>query len=177
MSPKEISEILTFDRSKISVDRLILKLEKDGFDFQAFFDELPRIKFPTRWYMTWMLTHYVERNKREGTAHQDLVWSVLKDCDNQSMLRDLWRTMSLIEVKEELAGEVYDASVKATLSSMNAIAVRAHAMFTAANIAMPYPELRIELAMILKGFNEDTSAGLRARARNLIKKLEVQGKT
>ena len=175
MSPKEISEILAFDRSKISIHRLILKLEKDGFDFQAFFDQLPSIEFPTRWYMTWMLTHYVERNTEEGTAHQDLIWSVLKECDNQSMLRDLWRTMSLIEVNEELAVEVYDAATKTTMSSTNAIAVRAHAMFTAANIAMPYPELRSELVLILKGFNEDTSAGLRARAKNLIRKLEAQG--
>ena len=74
MSPKEISEILAFDRSKISIHRLILKLEKDGFDFQAFFDQLPSIEFPTRWYMTWMLTHYVERNTEERTAHQDLIW-------------------------------------------------------------------------------------------------------
>ncbi|HAW20798.1 MAG TPA: hypothetical protein DCX14_11495 [Flavobacteriales bacterium] len=115
MSPKEISEILAFDRSKISIHRLILKLEKDGFDFQAFFDQLPSIEFPTRWYMTWMLTHYVERNTEEGTAHQDLIWSVLKECDNQSMLRDLWRTMSLIEVNEELAVEVYDAATKTTI--------------------------------------------------------------
>ena len=159
------------------MNQLILKLEKDGFDFHDFFEVLPSIEFPTRWYMTWMLTHYVERNKEEGTAHQGLIWNVLTQCDNQSMLRDLWRTMSLIEVNEELAGEVYDAATKATMSSINAIAVRAHSMFTAANIAMPYPELRSELILILKGFNEDTSAGLRARARNLSKKLEAQGKT
>ena len=115
MLQREIADILAFDRSKKSVNQLILKLEKDGFDFHDFFEVLPSIEFPTRWYMTWMLTHYVERNKEEGTAHQGLIWNVLTQCDNQSMLRDLWRTMSLIEVNEELAVEVYDAATKTTI--------------------------------------------------------------
>jgi hypothetical protein len=171
VEPQFIADALTEERSKASVNRVIHVLEKEGLDFAQFFDFLSNTPFPLRWYMTWVLTHYIEQNPDIGNKNQQLIWKELKTNDNQSMLRDLWRSMTFIEIDEELAGDVYDAAVKTLMSAKNAIAVRAHAMYCAANIAKPYSELCHELILLLEEFKLEESAGLKARAQNLSKQL------
>lgn len=174
ISPRKIAESLTLDRSKANINKLIASIEKEGLDFNAFFQELKNHPLPTRWYMTWFLTHYAEKNPGEAQPQQKLIWDYLKTCDNESMQRDLWRTLSLIKIDDEIAGEVYEYALKTLTSSTKPIAVRAHAMFCAANVAQPYNELKKELMIVLSDFNQERSAGLRARAKNLMKSLNNQ---
>lgn len=174
LDPKKIADALTTDRSKDSVLRILQSIEKEGLDFHQFFRYLPELSFPLRWYMTWVLTHYIERNKSIGNQNQEAIWTELKTNNHPSMQRDLWRSMTFIDVDDKFSGEVYDAAVKTLMSVSNPIAVRAHAMYCAANIAQPFPELSRELALILADFNQDDSAGLRARAKNLSRKLQLR---
>ena len=172
MRIRALADILEVDRSKQRISELILQLEKEGFAFGEFFEVLPTIKLPVRWYLCWMLTHYVERNPDHGTTHQNLIWETLKACNNDSMRRDLWRTLTFIQISEDLSGEIYDKALSTITSQNYPIAVRAHAMYVAGNIAKPYPELRNELLLILKDFDQEESAGIRSRARNLRKALK-----
>ena len=169
ISPREIAEFLTLNRSKANINKLIASIEKEGLDFNAFFSEVQHQKQPIRWYMTWLLTHYVEANKEMGSSIQTLIWNQLKATTNQSMLRDLWRCMSHIDVNEEISGEVYDQATRVFTSQKHAIAVRAHALECACYIAKPYPELREEMKLFLKPLKEDESPGMRSKAKNWLR--------
>jgi hypothetical protein len=170
----DIADVLTDDRSKNTVNKLIEIVSKTGLDFNAFFQELENHPLPTKWYMTWFLTHYTEKNPSEAQPQQKLIWEYLKTCNNESMQRDLWRTISFIKIDDEIAGEVYEYALKTFTISTKPIAVRAHAMLCAANVAQPYDELKKELMIVLSDFNLERSAGLRARAKNLMKTLKNQ---
>lgn len=172
IDPKEIADRLTENRSKANVTRIIRDIELHGMDFHLFFQEVNNRPHPTNWYMTWLFSDFVKRNPREGAKAQHLIWQQLKQVENESMLRDLWRCLSFIQVNEELSGEIYDTAFQVIPSQKFAIAIRAHAMLTACNIAMPYPELRAELILVLDGLQEEESAGIRSRGRNLSKRLK-----
>ena len=169
ISAAEIAKELTENRSKQRVNKLVTRIEKEGIDFKEFFEEVDQQSHPTRWYMTWLLTHFVESNPEIGTEQQVLIWNLLKDCTNQSMLRDLWRCMSHIEVNDDISGEVYERAIKTFSSQKQAIAVRGHSLECACNIAKPYPELRDELTMLMRVLLNDESAGIRSKAKNWIK--------
>ena len=81
------------------------------------------------------------------------------------------RALSFIEIDDDIAGEVFDAAIEITASPRQPIAVRAHAIFTARNIALPYAELRRELRLTLEATGREESPGIRARSRNVLREL------
>jgi hypothetical protein len=54
---------------------------------------------------------------------------------------------------------------------MHAVAVRAHAMKAAYNIAKNYREIAEELILVLEDLDHDESSGIRVRAKNILKDL------
>ena len=171
LSPPELADSLASDRTKRNVERWAGLMAREGIDFEAFFDEMRRRKLPVKWYMTWMLSRFVERNRPGGARAQRLIWQMLGDCENASMRRELWRALSFIEIDDDIAGEVFDAAIEITASPRQPIAVRAHAIFTARNIALPYAELRRELRLTLETTGREESPGIRARSRNVLREL------
>ena len=171
VSPADIADSLAGDRTKRNVERWARVMARRGVDFDAFFDELSRRQPPLRWQMTWLLSHYVARNRRDGTRAERRIWKTLTDCGDPGMRRELWRALSFIDVDEDLAGDVFDAAIAVVRSSAEPIAVRAHAMFAARNIARPHPPLRRELRLVLEAALAEDSPAIRARSRNVLDEL------
>jgi hypothetical protein len=74
---------------------------------------------------------------------------------------------------DEIEGEVYDTCLN-YLRKKSAIAIKAYAMFACFRLITKYPELAIELKLVLEEmlmkYGED-SAALRSRGNKLLKKL------
>ncbi len=171
VSPAAIAESLALDRSKRNIARWARLMARRGVDFDAFFDELQERKRPTRWQMTWLLSHYVERNRRDGARAEHRIWQSLTDCNDPGMRRELWRALSFIDVDEDLAGDVFDRAISVIRSPAEPIAVRAHAMFAARNVARPHAPLRRELRLVLEAALAEDSPAIRARSRNVLEEL------
>ena len=171
LSPRELADSLASDRTTPNVARWAGLVAREGIDFEGFFDEMRRRKLPVKWYMTWMLSRSVERNRPDGARAQRLIWQMLADCENASMQRELWRALSFVEIDDDIAGEVFDAAIEIAASPRQPIAVRVHAISTARNIALPYAELRRELRLTLEATGREESPGIRARSRNVLREL------
>ena len=91
---------------------------------------------------------------------------------NHSMSRDYWRCWSFMDIHDELDGEIYEHALKKIVSSKEALAVRAHAMQSAFRIALPFPELQMELLSILVKLENEDAPAICARSRILSKKLK-----
>lgn len=177
LSTNDIAQALAEDRSKASVMRQVDRMQKEAIDLAVYIQEVPSFDFPIRWYLTWTLSHFTEQNKSLSPEALTKLWELLKTCEHSGMQRDLWRALSFVEIPEDLSAEIFDSALSAMRSPKNAIAVRAHSMFVAFNIAKPYRELRLELAQTLETIEQQNdSAGLYARAKNLRKKLEKLSK-
>ena len=175
ITPEDIVRMLTRGRTKGTVDRLADRMVTAGVDLAAFFREVDRQPSPLKWHLTWVLSHYVERLGALGPRDQRRIWDALGASPDDSVRRDLWRALSFVtDIDDDIAGAVFDTAVRVVTSSKEPIAIRAHAMFAARNVALPYPELRRELRLVLEALTRDESAAVRARSRNVVRELTTR---
>jgi len=168
MLPEEIQRELEVDRSKQSVERLIRQMNSDGISVPDFFSHLSTVKGKVQWHMTWVFNHWAELRGYLSESDQKVVWAFLEETSNQSVQRDLWRVFATVDITEDLSGIIYEQGCQVFISQKYPIAVRAHAMQAAFNIAQPYPELLYELKLLMEEIKDIDSAGIRARVRNML---------
>lgn len=165
----DIFDSLLADRSKENVSFWVTQMINKGFSPDSLMDLVRKSKPSEGWKITWLLSHYMEATS-DG-SFQNGIWKLLQQTKHQGIQRDLWRALSFVKIEESIAGEVYDTASKMITSQMHPIANRAHAMLCAFNISQQYPELQEELKTILLGISPEDSAGIKARAKNILKKL------
>lgn len=91
---------------------------------------------------------------------------------HNSIHRCLGKSLLRVEIPEDLQGALYDTCVSHLLSPASAIAIKAHAMELATIIALPYEELREELVEVINEMFENASAGVRSKAKRMLKQLQ-----
>ncbi len=170
-SAQEIIDSLIADRSKENVSHWVKKVHQQQFCLKNLFPILENIPNKDAWKVTWMLSHYAEQYPSKAANLQDHVWSIYQEREHEGMHRDCWRFFSFISISEELSGTVYNEAIQVITSANQPIAVRAHAMLAAYNIAQPYQELKQELTTVLLSLRNEESAGIRSRSKNLLKLL------
>lgn len=168
---RDIAILVTRDRSKEKIADLANRMVKRGIDFDEFFDVVDSLDRQVRWYMTWTLSHYVERVRNIGCSAQRRMWMALQSSEDPSMRRDLWRAFSFVDIDEDIAGDVFEAAIETIVSPREPIAARAHAMYVARNIARPYVELRRELTLVLEGLGRKESAAIQTRKKSIIREF------
>lgn len=169
----EISESLLQDRTKKNVLHLVDAMETLSVDLDSYLEEIETQKLPVKWYLSWTLTHFIERNPQLELRTQRRLWQMTQACTNPSMARDYWRCWSFLNVHDDLGGEVYEKAVRVVMSSKETLAVRAHAMQCAHRIAAPFPELQAELLSVLDKLDDEAPA-IHARSKMISKKLKRQ---
>ncbi len=172
ISPSQIDRLLLANRSKSSIESMVRSIETEGLDFQEFFKYIEDVPNNRKWHFTWLLTHLIESNPEVNTADQKLLFEYLKKTSIKGVKRDLWRSLTFIDINEAISGEVFNLGLNVIRSQNESIAARAHAMLVLTNIAKPYNELCDELLMVFKSLKNDESAGVRSRVKNLSKRLE-----
>ena len=172
ISPVDVDNSLRDNRNKSSVNMLVNKILSEGINLQQYFDYIETVEPNRKWHFTWVLTHLIEREPSIGKAHQELIWHVLRTTHLNGVKRDLWRSLTFIEINEALSAEIFDTALIAITSQKEPIAVRAHAMLVATNIAKPHKALRSELLLIFSSLVNDDSAGIRSRSKNLSRVLK-----
>jgi len=172
IDPQEIVEALQQDRSKQAVARLVDRMAREHFNLEDYLALVKKSPSPLNWLMTWTLNHYYEAFPHLPSRQQKLIWTFLQETKHDGIKRDLWRILSCVSLDEDLAGEVFESSLRHIPSQHHPIAVRAHAMKTALNIAQSYPELGQELKLVFELLKDEDSAGIRARAKNYLKEIK-----
>jgi hypothetical protein len=76
-----------------------------------------------------------------------------------------------IELNEDQEGILFDRCVHYMNSSSEAIAIKVYSMDIACHISNSYPELKPELRTIFNAMLDDERAGIRARARKMLKTI------
>ena len=167
-----IAEALADDRSKRQVSILVDRMARDGFDLSEFLSIVRSTPLPVKWYLTWTLNHYYSAYPYTTEDQQKALWNFLSETGHEGIQRDLWRIMSHLDLVEEVAGPAFDRAIHIVQSQTHSIAVRAHAMSVMSNVTYRYIELVDEVLMVLSDLDQDTSTGIRTRAKNLIKELK-----
>ena len=123
---------------------------------------------------SWVLTKVGDLAPEIIYPHLNDIIGRLQDIDNESVLRCFLRVISLAD-PEQIGGKQHGilADICFTLlrSGFSAIAVKAYSMEILYKLAIIYPELRNELTETLNLIRAEGSAGIIARSRQILKKL------
>ena len=103
--------------------------------------------------------------------HLQAMADFLPHADHDGIRRNLVRILAHAPLPTERDGELYDLCLQWLRSAKVAVAIQAWCMDIAARIAMPYPELREELAFVIEAQLPYGSAGYVSRGKKTLKQL------
>lgn len=102
--------------------------------------------------------------------YKEMIAGLLEDRPD-TYLRNTYRYFQDARIPEDYDGLLYDIAFKHFTDPKSAIAIRAFAMKTCVNIALPYPELWPELIDAISLCQRDESPGIKSRSRQMLKLL------
>lgn len=130
-------------------------------------------------HSSWSLTKVFDLNQDLITPFLPAIIGSLQKIKNESTERSFLKIVSLSEIKdlsEKYHGILAEHCFSRLRSGFSAIAIKAYSMDIIYKLALIYPELVNELAASMSMFKDDKSAGIIARSRIILKKLDRLGK-
>jgi hypothetical protein len=119
----------------------------------------------------WALEECVERNPALFDNIMEDAIAFLPGPHHSAIHRHISKILSLREIPEEYQGMLYSLAIDWMLAPTTALAVKVFCMSMAYNIAKPIPELREELALVIKDQMDYNTAGFKSRGRKILKLL------
>ncbi len=120
----------------------------------------------------WSLSYCVQDNPQFLEGRYGELLELLEQPRHTAIKRNIVRMLQFVEIPEEWQGLYYKRCMQYVASVKEAVAVRCFSMEVLCNMALGTPELEEELVWVLSDFAHAASPALRARSRNLLKKLQ-----
>ena len=120
---------------------------------------------------SWPLEFVAMEREELLYPHMAEIIDLLQTSQEDSLLRNLYRSLQHMRFSEDHIGDVYEVAFAHLSNPQSAIAIQAFAMTTCANIAHIYPELAHEVIPTIESLYDTGSAGYKARARKELKRL------
>lgn len=120
----------------------------------------------------WILSHSADQHPLLILPHLKKFLAFAVNPPHVAVKRNVLRVMTLIDIPEDLEGEVYDLCFGIVQNHEEDIGVRAYAISIIGAIALKYEELKSEVRALLISFQEHASPALRSRSKKVLKELE-----
>jgi 8-oxo-dGTP diphosphatase len=123
---------------------------------------------------TWTLSKVCDKYPELIDPYLTDIISRINDFDNESVQRSFLRIISLKDlnaIDKKFHGILAEYCFSKLNSGFSAIAIKAYSMEILFNLTSIYPELANELVPAIQILTEDGSAGILARGKNILKKL------
>ena len=121
---------------------------------------------------SWPLEFVAQREETLMYPHMTEIIGYLQTSEEDSLLRNLYRSLQHMRFSEDHIGDVYEVAFAHLSDPNSAVAVQVFAMSTCANIAHVYPELAHEIIPTIQDLYDTGSAGYKARAKKELKRLK-----
>lgn len=125
-------------------------------------------------HSSWTLSKLFDSNPRLIHPYLDIMTDRLDQVSHESARRSFLRILSLTDtrlVRMGLHGKLADYCLNALNSPFSAVAIKAYSMEILYRLALLYPELANELSASISMLHEESSSGVLARGRIILKKL------
>lgn len=121
---------------------------------------------------SWILDNCVQAHPTLFEPYLEEAIAFLPLPNHNAVHRNLTKILARMDIPEDLQGQLYDLCINWLIAPQIAVAIKAHSMTIAANIAKGIPELEEELAFVINDQLEFNSKGFKARGRQVLKQLK-----
>ncbi len=168
----DFSKALEKDTSKQTIVKIVNYVGTDDARFSELFEIAINSEKKLSNHAIWAVNYCVEYNPDFIKDRISELLSKIQETNEDAVKRNILRMLHFVQIPEHLQGTLYTEAMKLLLSAKESVAIRVFSMQLLFDIARGIPELEIELLSILKDFGPEQKAGIRSRARRLIKNLE-----
>ncbi|MEN6452927.1 MAG: hypothetical protein ABFD10_01635 [Prolixibacteraceae bacterium] len=124
------------------------------------------------WRAAWIMDKVNTSNSDLIKPYLPALFKALKKTKNLSKMRHFLKIITCHQIPGRQQGFLFDFCMNTYTNQSIPVAVRAHALQILFNIALDEPGLKPELTQILEHeLSQDQSAGIRAKARNILRQL------
>jgi hypothetical protein len=168
-----IKEALLKEHTKINTMRIVNYIGDDKLYFkelmELFLTGEYRITQRAAWVMSFCAISHPELMK---PYFKKILAKLREPNIHDALKRNVVKILSEIELPENFYGEIYEICFNYLRSMDENIAVKAHSMAVLEKICHKFPELKFELITTLEDMIPFGSAGIKARAKIILKKLK-----
>jgi 8-oxo-dGTP diphosphatase len=178
------SETLTVDEELQSLINRMMSMQEaewmatSAIENPVIFDKLLEYSFSDdnklAFRASWTLTKVCDRHPEMIYPHLSRLIEGLESISNESTIRSFLRIISLSDIdriREKHHGILAEHCFSLLRSGFSAIAVKAYSMEILYKLVLKYPELRNELSATINMLQQEGSAGIIARGRQILRKL------
>jgi hypothetical protein len=170
-----IRETLIRNRTKYTCEKIVDYIGDSTEHVKEWADCFLRPDFILNQKAAWVLHFITDFNPYIVDSYQQLFLNKLFEPNiHDAVIRAICRHWGNYGYPEKIEGEVYDVCLNYLQSNVS-ISIKAHAMFACFRLINKYPELGLELKLVLEEillkYGED-SAALRSSGNKILRKLK-----
>ncbi len=162
---------LLAENSKANIEKIVKAIGNDSEKFKELIHLIFNAEEKAKQRASWVMGYCVINHPELVKPYLKNLIALLNKPVHNALKRNVVRFLQFIDIPEDFQGSVFDTCIKLILNPKEAIAVRAFSMTVCANIAKGYPELKEEVKNILIHLAPEESAGIKSRAKNVLKTL------
>jgi hypothetical protein len=165
-----VTELL-YENSRYNVNRIVRMVEENPDLIGKLVQLTLRKDFKIPARASWVLTHCYDTMPELVRPYLKELILATPEFLHTGTRRNILRILSFEEIPEESQVFLLDHCLQWLISKKEPIAVKAHAMGILSNLALKEPDLKNEIIPVLLDILPDASMGIRARARQVLKKM------
>lgn len=170
----DIRDALLEEHSKIQAQKIAHYIGNDPDRFAELIDLFLHDTSRITQRAAWVLSHCADTYPALIEPHVEKLWKNLQKPQNDAVKRNTLRIFQTYRFPKSLQGIAATLCFDYLLDPNEAVAVRAHAMTIAYNIALEEPELLPELALIIEEMLPHGTAGIKSRGNKILKAIRKQ---
>jgi len=168
----DIREEVLMEHSKKQVLKIAAWIGNDEDRFRQFLFIFLNDEYRVVQRISWVLSAVAEAQPKLVEKNLGRIIKRLDDPDiHVAVKRNVVRVLQFLNIPVKHRARVFDHCISYIADPNETIAVRCFAMTVAVKIANYYPELFIELEQTINLLIKDSTPGLRARAKMVIKEI------
>lgn len=160
------------DHSKRQVLKIAVWIGNDEDRFRQFLQIFLNDDYIVVQRIAWVLSTLAEEQPEMVDKHIGKIIGRLDDENiHAAVKRNIIRVLQFLKFPVKYYAKVFNCCIKYISNPFETVSVKCFSMTVAANIAEKFPDLKHELAETINLSLKNTTPGLRARSRVILKKL------
>lgn len=167
----DIREQLLQEHSKENTHLIADYIGKNNKRYQELWELVRDGEPPLPQRGSWVLTQLPVSDRHVS----EMITALENPGNHDAVKRHLLKILSMADIPEDHAAALFDRCLDWLSDPATAVAVKVYCMDIATTIALPYPELREELKVIIEDqMKHRKTMGILSRGRKMLKKLECK---
>lgn len=166
----DLYQVLTFEHSKASRDRIVTYVQRDPERFARLFDLFKNGDRRIAQRSAWSVSYCAEKCPKLIYPYcREMVDYLKVPGIHDSIKRNILRTFQGIDIPAELEGDLLELCFGYLLDRKEAVAIRVFSMQIIANLSKKYPEIRNDLKVIIEDELPYAKPGFVSRGRKILR--------